>query len=275
MSGRQPPILEVRALTIHYGPHRVVDSFDLTLCSGETVGLLGESGSGKTTIALALLALLGGKARVTGEVLLEGTNLLALPEGELENVRGRRIAMIFQEPSAALNPVMTAGDHICEVLRAHRRYRREEAIRVAVSLLREVRFEEPRQIFKTYPHELSGGQQQRVLIAQALACSPRILIADEPSSALDTITQAEILELLKDLRTRHQIAMLFITHDPTILAGFADRLVVVHEGKKVEEGTFDEVCERPVHPFTRQLLSSSLLVTPNLPDADVLTRNGR
>lgn len=250
-------LLSVSHLTVDYGSHRALNDFNLTLESGEVVGLVGESGSGKSTLALAMLSLLPARAKVAGgAVFFRGQDVLQLPSKRLEAIRGAGIAMIFQEPAVALHPLLTAGDQICEAVRAHRHCSRQDAVRIAHELLAEMQFSDSSRIFKAYPHELSGGQRQRVLIAQTLACGPALLIADEPTSSLDTTTQARVLTILKEIMSRHELAMLFITHDPTLLKGFAHRVVVMHQGKNVEGGPFDEVCRNPVHPYTKLLLSS-------------------
>lgn len=231
-----------------------VDGVSFSIHPGQVVGLLGESGSGKTTLALALLGMHAGRA--SGSVLWQGREILTLPERELRAIRGARISMVWQEPALALNPVLRAGTQVAEVLRAH------GSRRDASHLLAEVFPEdEAARIARAFPHQLSGGQQQRVAIAQALACRPALLVADEPTSALDTVTQSEILALLARLRERRHLAILLITHNPAVLAGLADRVLVMYAGRIVEQGEYEAVMRAPRHPYTRALLAC--LAPPN------------
>lgn len=254
------PLLSVTNLTVemHDGgatARTVLDGVSFSIAAGEAVGLVGESGCGKTTTALALLRLLPAAAQVTkGSVRLGGRDLLALWEKQLEKVRGAALSMVFQDPAIALNPVMRAGDQVAEVIRAHRPLRGERLRQEVESLFERVWFSDPARIYAAYPHELSGGQRQRVAIAQALACQPRLLIADEPTAALDTTVQSEILDLLKQLKAQLRMAMLIITHNPAILAGLADRVLVMNEGRLVEEGAVTEVYGNPSHRYTKLLL---------------------
>jgi ABC-type glutathione transport system ATPase component len=235
-------MLQVRNLTVHYcGRDRVdrtaLNDLSFELGPGETVGLLGQSGCGKTTLALALLCLLPKTARVaSGSIRFREHEMLRADEGTLRKIRGAQASIVFQEPALSLNPVMRVGDQIAEVARAHtsgnsRSYRREAELALAQVCLDETR------IYSAYPHQLSAGQRQRIAIAQALVCKPGFLIADEPTSALDNTTQTEILNLLKELKQRLQIALLFITHNPALLVGLADRLLVMHAGRLVEESS--------------------------------------
>jgi peptide/nickel transport system ATP-binding protein len=252
------PLLQVRNLTIHFGSTSaaVVDGVNFDIGPGETVGLLGESGCGKTTLALALIRLLPLTARIArGSIRFRGREMLLANECQLQKIRGAEVSIIFQEPEMTLNPVIRVGDQIAEVLRAHtnrnRRHRREEA----ESLLRQVRLSDAH-IYSAYPHQLSGGECQRVVIALALACKPAFLIADEPTSALDNTTQAEILVLLKELKERLSLALFFITHNPALLTGITDRVLIMYAGRIVEEGTLAQVLWRPRHPYTEGLLRS-------------------
>lgn len=255
-------LLEVRNLSVDY----YVDSEDLRpairnlsfrISPGEIVGVLGESGSGKSTLALALLGLLPGNARISaGSVLFRGQDLLRLSQDNLRQYRGAVISLIFQEPAIALNPVLRAGDQVSEMIQAHRRSNRRHRRELALEALRGARLSMASEIYSAYPHELSGGQQQRVMIAQALVCKPALLIADEPTSALDVTTQADVLAYLKESAIRLKAAILIITHDPTTLAGLADRVLVLHRGELVEDDIFDNVSNRPVHDYTRSVFSS-------------------
>ena len=255
-------LLEVRDLTLTYRtgnrtetPAVVRVSFDIH--AGEAVGLLGESGCGKTTTALSLPRLLPPSAHIVrGRVRYQGKELLTLPEREMERIRGQEISLIVQEPSIALNPVICVGDQIAEVIRAHRPWGRRRCRVEAESLLAQVRLQDGARGYKAYPHELSGGQNQRVLIAQALACGPSLIIADEPTTGLDAGTQAEILDLLRDLKTRLHTAFLFISHHPGVLARLADRVLVMYAGRIVEEGDLIGVYKSPMHPYTKGLLES-------------------
>src|SRR5437016_12874296 len=236
------PLLQVSDLRVAYHATRgghvaALRNVDLEVHAGETVGILGESGSGKSSLALSLLRLLPGNARITsGKIQYGQRNLLLLDREGLRKIRGAEIALIFQEPALALNPVLPVGVQIADVLRAHRRLSKDHAVDETYAMLREVGFPEPERIARACPHQLSGGQQQRVAIAQALICKPRLLIADEPLSSLDTVTQAEILELLQRLKKELDLAMLFITHNAGLLASIAGTIVVMRQGQVVASG---------------------------------------
>ena len=253
-------LLDVVDLTVRYGDGGnggtpAVLGATFSIHAGEAVGMLGESGCGKTTTALALLRLLPDTADITsGSVLFRGRNLLEIDAREMREKRGAEISLIFQEPSIALNPVMCVGDQVAEVVRAHRTWGRRRCRQEAEHWLAQVLLSEVPGIYEAYPHELSGGQKQRVLIAQALACSPALVIADEPTTGLDAQTQSEILDLLRQLKANS--AFLFISHDPAVLAALADRLLVMYAGKIVEEGVLAAIYRNPVHPYTRGLLGS-------------------
>ncbi|MFQ5776704.1 MAG: ABC transporter ATP-binding protein [Terriglobia bacterium] len=221
------------------------------------MGLLGESGCGKSTVALSILRLLPpGGSVVRGSVRLRGRELLALDEARLQRVRGAEISLIFQEPGLALNPVRCVGDQVADVIRAHRVGGQKQCREQAEATLAQVRLSDTEGIYSAYPHQLSGGQRQRVLIAQALACKPALVIADEPTAALDTTIQAEILALLKELKQQLRIALVLITHNPAILVGLVDRILVMYAGHLVEEGEIGEIYRNPLHPYTRDLLRS-------------------
>ncbi len=255
-------MLQVQDLTVTYRTSagtqiQAVAGVTFTIKPGEALGVLGESGCGKTSVALSLIRLIpASSGSVRGRILFKGMELQDLCERDLGKVRGAEISLIFQEPSIALNPVMRVGEQIVEVLRAHRRWGRRRCREEAESMLEQVRLPVSSGLFDAYPHELSGGQRQRVLIAQALVCHPSLVIADEPTTGLDTQTQAEILALLRDLKERSQTSFLFISHHPGVLAGLADRLLVMYAGKIVEEGTLQETYATPLHPYTQGLLRS-------------------
>ncbi|HWX55508.1 MAG TPA: ABC transporter ATP-binding protein [Verrucomicrobiae bacterium] len=234
----------------------VLKGVNFDLFPGEVTGLLGESGSGKSTLALTMLRTLPAGARVRGSITFEGRDLLRLGEREMRQVRGARMAIVFQDPGLALNPVMPVGIQIIEVLRAHHKWKPQRLRDETKSLLDQVGLDDISRIFKSYPHELSGGQAQRVLIAQALACRPAMLIADEPTASLDSTIQAEILALLEKLRREYNMAMLFITHNPALLLTIAQRVMVMHEGEIVEQGATAAVFSQPGDAFTKSLVSA-------------------
>jgi oligopeptide/dipeptide ABC transporter ATP-binding protein len=256
-------LAQVRDLAVTYlsrdgGRVCALDGVSIDIGAGEVVGVWGESGCGKSTLASALLRLPAPNARwVGGTILIRGLDLLNLSERELSLIRGRVISLIPQDPSLALNPVMTAGSQVGEVLRAHfPTHSRERRARV-MELLREVGFDHPEEIYSAYPHQLSGGQRQRIAIAQAVACRPRLLIADEPTSKLDATRQAEIIALLSQIRRQHGTAILAISHDPALFAGFADRIAIMYAGRIVEVGATGEIFGRPLHPYTQALVRIS------------------
>ena len=252
------PLLDVRDLSIDFGQHAAVKGISFHINPGETLGLVGESGSGKSAASLAVLRLLPHTARVAGKVGFDGEHLLGLPEEAMRRRRGRDIAMIFQEPMTALNPVMPVGAQIAEAVQAHHPGESRKAVRAKVlSAMEEVGLPEVERRAKDYPHQFSGGQRQRVLIAMAIVNRPRLLIADEPTTALDVTVQAQILELLNGLRREHGLAMLFISHDLAVVAQVADRVAVMQRGEIVEQGAVGSLFERPQHPYTRRLLASA------------------
>lgn len=235
----------------------VVNDVSLTVNAGETVAIVGESGSGKSVTAMSIMRLLPERtSRVTGDIRLEGTDLLSLSEHEMQDVRGNRIAMIFQEPMTSLNPVMTVGRQIAEAIRRHRKVSEEDARRQTVALFDRVRIPSSAKRFDEYPHQLSGGTLQRVMIAMALACRPRLLIADEPTTALDVTVQAEILQLIKSLQDEEQMGVLFITHDMGVVAEIADRTLVMFRSRGLETGPTEQIFDVPAHTYTRALLSA-------------------
>jgi oligopeptide/dipeptide ABC transporter ATP-binding protein len=236
---------------------RALDGVSFALDRGRVLGLVGESGSGKTMTALCLMRLLPPAARILGgRVLFDGRDLLALPEREMRAVRGAGLAMIFQEPMTALNPVLTVGRQIAEAVALHRALGRRAAWERAVALLGEVGFPDPERRARDYPHQLSGGMRQRAMIAMAISCEPKVLIADEPTTALDVTIQAEILDLLAALRARHGMALLLITHDLGVVAEHADEVAIMYAGRIVEHAATAEVFDHALHPYTQALLRS-------------------
>ncbi|MEO6804784.1 MAG: ABC transporter ATP-binding protein [Edaphobacter sp.] len=251
-------LLNVRDLSIAFGQQAAVKGISFHINSGETLGLVGESGSGKSATSLAVLRLLPETARVSGTIEFDGGDLLRLPEEAMRRRRGREIAMIFQEPMTALNPVMPVGAQIAEAVRAHHPAESRRAVRTKVlAAMEEVGLPEVERRSKDYPHQFSGGQRQRILIAMAIVNRPRLLIADEPTTALDVTVQAQILELLNGLRREHGLAMLFISHDLAVVAQVADRVAVMQQGEIVEEASVGELFRRPQHAYTRRLLASA------------------
>ena len=239
------------------GVVRAVDKVSFALSAGQTLSLVGESGSGKSITALSILRLVPPPGRiVAGEVMFEGKNLLQLPSNQMRQVRGRQIAMIFQDPMSSLNPVYTVGEQIAEAIRLHQGLPKKAAFQKAIEMLHRVRIPEPARRAVDYPHQLSGGMRQRVMIAMALSCNPRVLIADEPTTALDVTIQAEILRLLARLKEEFRIAMLLITHDLGVVAEVADSVAVMYAGQVVEDAPVQEIFDRPRHPYTEGLLQS-------------------
>jgi microcin C transport system ATP-binding protein len=248
-------LLEVRDLSIDFGARRVVDRVSFTLDAGEKLALVGESASGKTVTALSVLRLIEN-ARLTGSIVFDGKNVLAMSGDELRQMRGRDIAVIFQEPMTALNPIYTVGDQIVESLELHTALRGAAAREAAVAALRRVGLVEAERAARSYPHQISGGQRQRAMIAMALACEPKLLIADEPTTALDVTIRLQILELLEKLRAESGMALLLITHDLNLVRRHADRVAVMEKGVLVEQGTTAEVMRAPKHPYTQKLINS-------------------
>ena len=256
------PLLDVQDLKTWFytrdGVTRAVDGVSFSIAPGETLAVVGESGCGKSVTSLSILRLVAeppGRI-VGGSIRFQGRNLLDLSEAEMRAIRGNEIAMIFQEPMTSLNPVRSVGRQIAEVLVEHEGIGEGEAMRRAEDLLRLVQIPDPARRVREYPHQLSGGMRQRVMIAMALACSPQLLIADEPTTALDVTIQAQILELMRDLKARVGAAILLVTHDLGVVAEMAERVVVMYAGRKVEEASVEDLFERPRHPYTKGLLNS-------------------
>jgi len=259
---RNGSLLTVQDLRTHFftgeGVVRAVDGVTLSVRPGETLGLVGESGCGKTVTALSILRLVPDPPGriVGGTICFDGRDLLRLPEEEMRSIRGCAISMIFQEPMTSLNPVFTVGEQVAEGIRHHQKLSRRDAWDRAVEVLRRVKIPDPARRAYEYPHQLSGGLRQRVMIAMALALGPRLLIADEPTTALDVTIQAQIIELLMGLQEEMQMAVILITHDLGVIAETADRVVVMYAGRVVEEASAEQLFETPLHPYTQGLLES-------------------
>ena len=265
------PLLSVRDLTISFGPFEAARDVSFDIAPGETLALVGESGSGKSMTALSTLRLLPPSAHLDGEILFEGENLAGADDATLRAIRGNRVGMIFQEPMSSLNPVHTIGRQIAEVLVLHQGLRRNAARARTLELLDAVGIPDPASRLDDYPHQLSGGQRQRVMIAMAIANDPKLLIADEPTTALDVTVQAQILDLLKSLQRQHGMAMLFITHDLSIVRRIADRVCVMTEGEIVESGPVETVFAAPRHAYTKHLLAAAPRGEPLMPAPDAPT----
>lgn len=255
------PLLEVRNLTVAFdtarGPFLAVEGLDITVNAGEVLAIVGESGSGKSVAMLAVMGLLPETATITADAMLfDGRDLMKMSARERRAISGREVAMIFQEPVASLNPCFTVGFQIIETLRRHTSLGRTQRFRRAIELLTAVGIPDPEERMGNFPHQMSGGQCQRVMIAIAMACSPRLLIADEPTTALDVTIQKQILDLLLDLQNEHQMAMVLITHDMGVVAETADRVIVQYQGHKMEEADVLSLFESPQNPYTRALLSA-------------------
>jgi peptide/nickel transport system ATP-binding protein len=275
------PILQVQDLSIGFGGREVVHTISFDIAAGETLGLVGESGSGKSATSLAVLRLLPAEASVSGRILFrpeptsqvrdvghpaDAVDLLALPERQMRRRRGRDVAMIFQEPMTALNPVMRVGEQIAEAVRAHQPELSRKAVQqLVLAAMHEVALPDPERRARDYPHQFSGGQRQRILIAMAIVNRPRLLIADEPTTALDVTVQAQILALLKELRRTHGLSMLFISHDLAVVAQACDQpgdhIAVMQHGRIVEQAATLDLFRRPQHPYTKKLLASAPTMT--------------
>ncbi len=261
MTNKKDTLLEVRNLHTYFytedGVVKAVDGVDFTVGRGEVLGLVGESGCGKSVTSLSIMRLIGVPGKVVeGEIIFEGRNLLELSEGEMVHMRGNRMSMIFQQPQSSLNPVFKVGDQVAEVMQIHQNMGKEESWNKAVELLRLVGIPDTESKAHAFPHEMSGGQAQRVMIAMALALNPQLLIADEPTTALDVTIQAQILDLLRDLRTRMDTSVILITHDLGVISEMADRVAVMYAGRIVEQADIRTLFARPVHPYTLGLMAS-------------------
>jgi peptide/nickel transport system ATP-binding protein len=256
------PLLEVDNLSTHFdtltGTVKSVNGLSYQLNEGQTLGVVGESGCGKSVTALSILRLVPTPPGrfAGGEIRYRGTDLLKLSEAEMRSIRGNRISMIFQDPMTSLNPVLTVGRQIAETVQLHQRVGRKEALQRAVDMLRLVQIAEPERRANEYPHQLSGGMRQRVMIALALACNPEVLIADEPTTALDVTIQAQIVDLLRGLQKKLDMGIVLITHDLGVVAEACDRVIVMYAGSKVEEAPVEALFDRPLHPYTRALMAS-------------------
>ncbi len=261
-------ILEVRDLKVSFdtpdGEVHAVSGIDFTLESGDALAIVGESGSGKTQSMLALMGLLAENGHASGEAIFKGKNLMEMEATELNQYRGSDIAMIFQDPMTSLNPYLSIDNQMTEVLMHHRNMNHREATDHAVELLRQFRIPDPEMRIRQYPHEFSGGMRQRVLVAMGLLCAPDILIADEPTTALDVTVQAQITRLMAELRSESNTAIVLITHDLGVVAGLCDRVMVMYAGEVVEYGTVEQIYYQPKHPYTRGLLDS----VPRLDNVD-------
>ncbi|HEX9389245.1 MAG TPA: ABC transporter ATP-binding protein [Anaerolineales bacterium] len=255
------PLLEVKGLKTYFytedGVVRAVDGVNLEVYPGEVLGLVGESGCGKSVTSLSIMRLISKPGKIDeGQILLDGENLLELPEEEMIKVRGNRISMIFQQPQTALNPVFKVGDQLAEVLNVHQDLGKEAGWKRAIALLKMVGVPDPVRRAEAYPHELSGGMAQRVMIAMALACVPELLIADEPTTALDVTIQAQILDLMRDLRREMGTSVILITHDLGVVAEMAERVAVMYAGEIVEQTDVNTLFDEPLHPYTQGLIGS-------------------
>ncbi len=271
----QQPLLEVKNLKTYFytedGVVKAVDGVDFHVMPGEVLGLVGESGCGKSVTSFSIMRLVGVPGKIIeGEIYFEGRNLLKLSEAEMVKMRGNRMSMVFQQPQSSLNPVFKVGDQVAEVLQIHQSLDKAKSWEKAVELLKLVGIPDPVKKASAYPHEMSGGQAQRVMIAMALALSPKLLIADEPTTALDVTIQAQILDLMRDLRTRLGTSVILITHDLGVIAEMADRVAVMYGGRIVEQAEVTELFDHPLHPYTQGLLGSIPVLGKVLERLDVI-----
>ncbi len=254
------PLLEIEAVRTHFhtekGIVKAVDGVSFTVHQGETVCIVGESGCGKSVTALSIMDLISGSGSVSGSMKLAGTELRTLSKGDMRRIRGNEMAMIFQEPMSSLNPVLTIGEQLMETIVNHTALSKKEVKKKALDLIELVGIGRGESILKSYPHQMSGGMLQRIMIAIALSCNPKMLIADEPTTALDVTIQAQILDLLRMLKEEQQMSMLLITHDLGVVAEVADYVVVMYAGKVIEKGKVEDIFESPKHPYTKGLLQA-------------------
>lgn len=255
------PLLTIKSLTVCFQtPEGVVDALrgvDVTLHAGETLAIVGESGAGKSQLFHAVMGLLPRNAQTTGSVQFQGAELLHQPPALLNQYRGKRVAMIFQDPMTALNPLLTIGQQLSEVLEVHQNLDRKIARAKAIAMLERVRIPDAARRYSSYPHELSGGMRQRVMIAMALLCEPQLLIADEPTTALDVTVQSDIMVLLRDIQRTQKMSIVLITHDLALAGGLCERVMVMRHGAVVETGTVEAIFKQPQHPYTQQLLAAT------------------
>jgi oligopeptide/dipeptide ABC transporter ATP-binding protein len=252
-------ILSVRDLRISFGALHAVDGLSFDVDEGEIFVIIGESGSGKSLTGMSVLGLLPPRAAAGGSILFEGRELLGLAEPEFRKLRGARIGVVYQDPLSAMNPVWPVGEQIAEVLRSHGVADRRAAARSTVELLERVHMPDPARVARAFPHEISGGMRQRAMIAMALACGPRLLIADEPTTALDVTIKAQVLDLLQELRREFALTIVLITHDMGVVAELADRILVMYAGRAAEIGAAASIIDRPTHPYTQALMLSAMV----------------
>jgi peptide/nickel transport system ATP-binding protein len=260
-----PALLEVVGLSVNLGTTPVLSDVAFTVRPGERVGLIGESGSGKSVTALAIMGLLPEEMSAAGQVRFDGEQLMAASERRMSELRGNRVSMVFQEPMSALNPLMRVGKQVGEVLRIHRRLSWGAARAQAVELLARVGLDDPQHQARAFPHQLSGGQRQRVMLAMAVACGPSLVLADEPTTALDVTVQAQVLAVLRQLVDEEQSSLVLISHDLAVVSSLCERLLVMYGGRIVESGTTAELLARPRHPYTAGLVATSGAVSPDRP----------
>jgi len=275
MNENKTEILNIQNLNISTFNNSILNKVSLKIYKGEMIGLVGESGSGKSVTALSILALLDEKAMKidTGKIFLSNENILEKNEIEMQKIRGNKISMIFQEPMTSLNPVFTIGDQINEVHNIHTNLSREESNELTINLLDKVGIPNPEISIKKYPHQLSGGQRQRVMIAMALSCKPKLLIADEPTTALDVIVQAQILKIINDLRKELEMSVLLITHDLGVVQDYCDRVYVMYKGRIVENSETKNLFSNPTHPYTKDLLNTRPAVNPPGKELPIIKEN--
>ncbi len=249
-------VLDVRNMSVALGPHSAVKDISYQIKAGEILGIVGESGCGKSLTSLSVMGLLDKKLKLSGDIHFEGQNLVGLPESDYQHIRGQGIGMIFQEPMTALNPVVTIGDQVAEMFIIHEQVSKAEAMNRAIEMLKQVHIPYPEKRAKAYPHELSGGMRQRVMIAMALACKPRLLSADEPTTALDVTVQAQVLDLLEELRETTGTAIQFISHSLGVVSQISDRVMVMYAGEVVELACVNDIFDNPQHPYTQALMDT-------------------
>ena len=277
-NNEKTPLLDVIDLKTYFftedGVVKAVDGVSLQVMDGEVLGLVGESGCGKSVTSISIMGLIDSPGRIEGgQILLEGVDLLGLSQSEMDNLRGNRLSMIFQQPLSSLNPLFTIGDQVAEVLLTHSKMAKADAWKKAVGLLQTVGMPDPEKKARAYPHEISGGQAQRVMIAIALALSPKLLIADEPTTALDVTIQAQILDLMKGLRTRFNTSIIFITHDLGVIAEMADRVAIMYAGNIVEMAATGMLFDHPLHPYTLGLMDSVPVLGNRKEELDTIPGN--